>query len=131
MNVADQIRNAEDGRQSKGTRHDCRVAFGPAEDRREATDDLRVHQGGVGWRNVFGQDDAAARQLAKAGQVVGRQAAHDAQADLADFLRAGAQVGIFHLREIQSDGGDLGHDGGFGVAPVVADACRDAADEAG
>ena len=129
LNVAYQIRHAEHRGKTQRPGHDGGMALRPAQGGRETGDPRRVHQRGVGRRDLLGDDDAVGVQRFEACQIALGQPAHDPIADLSYVLRSRAQIGIVHFGEILGDRCDLGHDRRLGVTPILGDAGFDAADK--
>ena len=57
--------DARDCGETQGARDDCCVAFGSAQNCRNADDAARIHEGGVGGRDFFRQNNAALGRFGK------------------------------------------------------------------
>src|SRR5262249_32674399 len=120
----------EAGGQAEGAGHDRGRALGAADFRGEAADDLRIHQGGIGRRDVLGDDDATLRKAREGLVGCAREIADEAGAALADAGRAGGGGGVVELGEARRHLADLGAHGGLGVDALLGDPALDAAHDA-
>lgn len=114
-------------RQAEGSRHDGRVAVRSANFRREARDGVRVQQRGVGWRQVFGDDDRAAANAGESAVGGFGQVADQPLANVADVGDASRKVAVAHCREGGDKVADLFLHGSFGIHLLFGDAVVDAA----
>ena len=96
----------------------------------EAADALRVHERGIGRRDLLRDHDAAGVEGGEASVVPLHQLAHDAHPDLADLQCPRPQIGVIHGREVFGDRGDLGLDRGLGIDQVALDALAHAVQQA-
>ena len=126
---ANQPPGAQHGGQAERARHDGGVALPPAQGRGEAADDARVHQGDIGRAELVGDDDRALGDRRERPIRRLHEVANQAQADIANVLDAGRDVGVGDDREILGDLLQLGADGRFGVEALFGDARRHTPDK--
>ena len=128
--VFEQTGDGEYCRQTEGARHDRGVAFDAALFGSEAGDVLRIHQSGVSWAQLVGENDGTFSQTRISDVGLFDQVADESFANHPDVFDPRRQIGVAHRCEALGNLVDLDLDGTLGVDPGPCDALVDAAHEA-
>ncbi len=130
LHLIEKAADAEHRRQVERARHDRGVALGAAEHGGESGDAARIHQRGIGRRQLLGEDHRAFGQRLDRGVRRLGEIAHQARADDADIVDPRREIGIAHLGEARRDLRDLVHHRALGIDALGLDPPLGAAHEA-